>query len=115
MGHSDADRPVTSGAERRVSIRVIYETVAMVAEYDGAEFPLFSSFWEVKTKDLSATGMGFESQRRPQSTLLLLMLGNPQASPIFIVARVAHCELADPEDAGAGYTIGCELLRRLKQ
>jgi hypothetical protein len=106
---------VTGGAERRISIRVVYETVAMVAEYDGADFPLFSAFWEVRTRDLSATGMGFESQRRPQSDLLLLMLGNPQASPIFIVARVAHCAVADPADEGRGYIVGCELIKRLSR
>src|SRR5262245_30277766 len=98
MGHSDAEKPMFDGAERRLSIRVVYETVAMVADYDGANFPLFSAFWEVKTRDLSATGMGFVSRRRPESSHLLLMLGNPQANPILILARVAHCKLVDRED-----------------
>jgi hypothetical protein len=111
MGHSDVERPM-SGAERRASVRVVYETVAMVAEYDGENFPLYSAFWEVQTIDLSASGIGFWSHRRPQTPLLLLMLGNPQAKPIFIETRVARCS-ADQED-DARFKVGCELIKRLE-
>jgi hypothetical protein len=113
MGHSDVQRPVSGGEDRRAAVRVVYETVAMVAEYDGENFPLFSAFWEVQTIDLSATGMGFWSQRRPQTELLLLMLGNPQAQPIFIVSRVARC--ASPLGDVSKFKVGCELLKRLSE
>lgn len=96
-----------------MSIRVVYETVVMVAEYDGENFPLFSAFWEVKTLDLSATGIGFVSRRQPRTALVVLMLGNAQANPIFTVARVAHCRPLEPSDPEQGYRLGCELLKRL--
>ena len=110
MGHSEIERSITGTGERRAAVRVVYETVAMIAEYDGENFPLFSAFWEVQTIDLSATGIGFWSYRRPATQLLLLMLGNPQAHPIFIVSRVAHCVAADE---GGKFKVGCELLKRL--
>jgi hypothetical protein len=104
---------MVEGGDRRLAIRVVYETMAMAAEYDGEHFPLFSAFWEVKTTDLSPTGIGFISSQRPRSPQLLLMLGNPQATPIFLVARVAHCQPVDPDDDSQGCHIGCELIRRL--
>ena len=111
MGHSDVERSMSGGEDRRAAVRVVYETVAMVADYDGENFPMFSSFWEVQTIDLSATGMGFWSHRRPATELLLLMLGNPQAQPIFIVSRVARCIPSPNEESK--FKIGCELLKRL--
>ena len=113
MGHSDVDKPVSGDDDRRVSVRVVYETVAMVAEYDGENFPLFSAFWEVQTFDLSATGIGFWSHRRPETHLLLLMLGNPQAQPIFIVTKVAYC--APTAADNTRFKVGCELLKRLAE
>jgi hypothetical protein len=113
MGHSDADKPAYGGADKRLSVRVVYETVVMVAEYDGNRFPTFSSFWEVRTQDLSPTGVGFISRRQPQTEQVVMMLGNPQANPIFVVARVAHCVPMDPADPEQGYRVGCELLKRL--
>jgi hypothetical protein len=113
MGHSDSDRPIAKGAEQRASVRVVYETLLLVAEFDGTTFPPFSAFWEVRTKDLSPTGVGFHSAKRPASELLLLLFGNPQANPIFVKARVAHCkENVTPK--GTVYTVGCELLERIK-
>jgi len=42
-----------------------------------------------------------------------LLFGNPQANPIFVKARVAHCvENATPK--GTVFTVGCELLERIK-
>src|SRR5688572_2496436 len=105
MGHSDSERPLVSGAEKRASVRVVYETMLLVAEYDGHFFPPFSAFWEVKTTDLSPHGVGFRSSKKPNSELLLLMFGNPQANPIFVKARVARCvEIAD--DQGSMFTVG---------
>lgn len=95
-----------------MSIRVVYETVAMAAEYDGKNFPPFSAFWEVKTRDLSPTGISFYSRRRPETELLMLMLGNPQATPLFLVARVCHCDAADIRDERI-YKVGCELVKRI--
>lgn len=112
MGHSDVEKSVFTGSERRAAIRVVYETVAMVAEYDGVNFPGFSAFWEVKTQDLSATGIGFWSNRQPATEQLMLMLGNPQANPIFIVARMVHCSPTQTDDEPL-YKIGCELIQRL--
>jgi hypothetical protein len=111
MGHSDVKKPIL-GTERRNAIRIVYETVAMVAAYDGENFPPFSSFWEVHTYDLSATGIGFWSRRQPETELLLLMLGNPQAHPIFIVIRVAHASPGEVNDEPM-FKVGCEMLRRL--
>jgi len=113
MGHSDIEKPAFRGAEKRLSIRVVYETVVMVAEYDGVNFPPFSAFWEVKTKDLSASGIGFVSRQQPRTPLVVLMLGNPQANPIFTVAEVAYCAPVDSPDEGLGFRVGCALLKRL--
>ncbi len=113
MGHSDSDRPVVRGAEQRASVRVVYETLLLVAEFDGKTFPPFSAFWEVRTKDLSVNGVGFNSSKRPTSELLLLMFGNPQAKPIFVKARVAHVvESTTPK--GKVFTVGCEMIERMK-
>ena len=113
MGHSDSQRPLVAGAEKRASVRVVYETLLLVAEYDEHFFPPFSAFWEVKTIDLSPYGVGFHSPRRPASEMLLLMFGNPQANPIFVKARVARCVETVGEN-GAFFTVGCELLERIK-
>jgi hypothetical protein len=113
MGHSDSERPLISGAEKRTSVRVIYETLLLIAEFDGEKFPPFSAFWEVKTKDLSPNGVGFYSRKRPKSPLLLLMFGNPQANPIFVKARVAHV-VENTGEKGTTYMVGCELLERMK-
>lgn len=113
MGHSDTDKPPGRGAENRATVRVIYETLLLVAEYDGDDFPPFSAFWEVKTKDLSPTGVGFVSPRRPKTTHLLLLFGNPQANPICIKARIAHCVEKNNEE-GIYYQLGCELLQRVR-
>jgi hypothetical protein len=111
MGHSDVERPLSDSTDRRAAVRVVYETVAMVAEFDGENFPPFSAFWEVQTMDLSATGIGFWSHRQPKTERLLLMLGNPQAQPIFIVTRVARC--AEPEGDEVRFKVGCEMIERL--
>ena len=113
MGHSDSAKPIVSGSEQRASVRVIYETLLLVAEFDGQTFPPFSAFWEVRTKDLSATGVGFNSPKRPTSALLLLMFGNPQANPIFVKARVAHCK-ESTTTKGTVFTVGCEMIERIK-
>jgi hypothetical protein len=104
---------MVSGIEQRASMRVVYETLLLVAEYRGSSFPPLSAFWEVKTKDLSPTGVGFQSPRRPETDTLLLMFGNPQAKPIFVKARVARC--AESKTAtGTEFLVGCEFLERLK-
>lgn len=113
MGHSDSAKPIAGGKEQRASVRVVYETLLLVAEFDGQNFPSFSSFWEVRTKDLSATGVGFHSPRRPTSEFLLLMFGNPQANPIFIKARVAHC-VESTTTKGTVFMVGCEMIERMK-
>jgi hypothetical protein len=113
MGHSDSAKPL-SGREQRASVRVVYETMLLVAEYDGESFPPFSAFWEVRTKDLSPNGVGFNSPKRPTSPLLLLMFGNPQANPIFVKARVAHC-LETTTTKGTVFSVGCEMIERLKR
>lgn len=113
MGHSDIERPAFHGAEKRLAIRVVYETIVMIADYDGVHFPPYSAFWDVKTRDLSVSGIGFVSRRRPHTAELVLMLGNPQANPIFTLARVAHCTLVDPTDEEHGYLLGCEFVKRL--
>jgi hypothetical protein len=112
MGHSDVERPMLPGAERRNALRVVYETVALVADYDGQNFPPFSAFWEVQTRDLSVAGMAFVSPRPPRTEQLVLMLGNPQAEPILIQARVVRC---DPLAANGGEAclVGCEFLQRM--
>ena len=112
MGHSDGQKPLVSGADQRSAVRVVYETLVMVAEYPGPDFPPFSAFWEVKTRDLSPTGIGFSSPRKPVGADLLLLFGNPQANPIFVKARVAHCvESKTPQ--GKVYIVGCQLVERL--
>lgn len=114
MGHSDSERPLVSGADKRASVRVVYETLLLVAEYDGHFFPPFSAFWEVKTIDLSPHGVGFHSPKRPGGEMLLLMFGNPQANPIFVKARVARC-VETAAEKGSLFVVGCELLERIKQ
>jgi len=112
VGHSDQKQPLFPGSEKRLSVRVVYETLLLVAEWDGAAFPPFSAFWEVQAKDLSATGVGFLSDREPKAEHLLLMFGNPQAKPIFIKARVVHRAILQTPQ-GVVYRVGCELLQRM--
>ena len=113
MGHSDSERELVSGADKRASVRVIYETMLLVAEFPGEKFPPFSAFWEVKTTDLSPNGVGFYSPKKPEAETLLLMFGNPQANPIFVKARVVHC-VENVGEKGTLYRIGCEFLERMK-
>jgi hypothetical protein len=41
------------------------------------------------------------------------MFGNPQANPIFVKARVAHC-LETTTTKGTVFTVGCEMIERMK-
>ena len=101
------------GNERRRAERIGYEAIVMVAEFDGQNLPLPDQFRAVETRDLSPMGISFLDSRSPTSDLIVLRLGGSKLDPIYVTARVAHCNEGFWERKRQ-FMVGCELTGRLK-
>lgn len=83
--------------DRRTSGRVPFASVRGVAEYNGS-LPDQSEFRPVKGRDLSQTGIAFDTTRWPTSDSIVVMLGDRE-NPSFARARIVGClcESLDPD------------------
>lgn len=101
-----------TGPELRSAQRVPYRALVLAAPYDGKRLPEREEFFEVKTRDLSPTGISFEAEAPPATRRMVLLFGPSGQTPIYVVARVVHFTEYSA-NSGPLFVIGCELLERL--
>ena len=104
--------PSDSGAERRCANRTGYQAVVKVAEFDGKNLPPPDQFRPVETCDLSPMGISFFDNQAPTSDSIVIQLGVANINPIYVTARVAHCNEGF-WDRKRQFVVGCELTGRL--
>jgi hypothetical protein len=98
--------------ERRITKRLPYASLGMVAPYDGLEMPPDNLFWIMQCRDLSRGGVGFYSPIKPSTPNLVVSLGVVGGVSCVIACRVVHCSQVYTQGA-CQYLVGCEFLQRL--
>ena len=96
--------------ERRNSDRFTYICRQLIADYDGVHFPLRDEFYKVVFQNISSSGIGFLSSKRPRTDHILVLLGR---DPICFVARVVRTFFR--ADSSNMYEVGCEFTFRVAQ
>ncbi len=97
--------------ELRSSPRRPYKYQQMIAPIDNGRLPSQKDFFPVSFHDVSAGGLSFTLDRRPEFKRLVVVLGEPKSLDTFF-AHVVHV-LEVKEGDAPKYRVGCQFDSRV--
>jgi diguanylate cyclase (GGDEF)-like protein len=94
-------------------VRHPYETQQLVAVYDGGtDIPDANKFFPVRSSDISAKGISFICEKRPECKAFVVRLGGGDQTR-YMVANVANITPLSKEEP-IHYRVGCAFVARLE-
>lgn len=108
---SSSSGAAAPGKEQRTSPRRAFHYYQLIAPMFDQRIPRRPEFFPVECRDISAGGIAFLFDRRPDFETLVVILGRPPAENYFTarVVRVAE----DRHDGKLKYVIGCQFTGRV--
>ncbi len=106
----EENTPLT-GPERRSRVRRPYPYVQQIAPWNGHRLPHGRAFFDVRCRDIAASGFSFFLPRKPHFERLVVALGADQHKA-HVLAEVRHVTPFDA-DGHKTYLVGCEFLARV--
>lgn len=103
--------PGATGAERRTSPRISFPYTQRIAPMAGGAIPKKSQFFEVRCRDISAGGIAFVMDDRPDFQSLVVALGQPPGESFFTARVVRVTEIR--EDDRDWVLVGCRFTGRV--